>query len=183
MKWILKQKNIFDEPADVLVCSANIYLNLSGGVGGELLLRYGSEIQRELHGYLEKNGLNHVEQGTVVATPPCGSPYKKIMHAVAVNAFYESSADIVERLVYKCLQESAKIGAKTVALTALATGYGRMDLRDFLQGISKLVKMEFPPVENIVICVRRDINVMRIKELIPEIHVLNGSGYQCIWHK
>ena len=54
MKWILKCKNIVDETADVLVCSANVSLNLSGGVGAELLGRYGVTMQKALHDVLSK---------------------------------------------------------------------------------------------------------------------------------
>jgi hypothetical protein len=34
VRWTVKCGDILDEPADVLICSANIFLNLSGGVGG-----------------------------------------------------------------------------------------------------------------------------------------------------
>ena len=33
MRWTIKHGNILNEPADVLICSANPFLNLSGGVG------------------------------------------------------------------------------------------------------------------------------------------------------
>lgn len=46
MRWTLKSGDILDEPADVLVCSANVFQNLSGGVGGAILLRYGDAVQR-----------------------------------------------------------------------------------------------------------------------------------------
>ena len=52
VKWSLKHGDLLDEPADVLVCSANVFLNLSGGVGGAFLLRYGGQMQEELHRYL-----------------------------------------------------------------------------------------------------------------------------------
>ena len=39
MLWRLCVGDILDVPADVLVCSANVYLNLSGGVGGAFALR------------------------------------------------------------------------------------------------------------------------------------------------
>lgn len=56
MRWIVKHDDILDEPADVLVCSANPWLNLSGGVGGEILLRYGPQMQEELHRLLAGRG-------------------------------------------------------------------------------------------------------------------------------
>jgi O-acetyl-ADP-ribose deacetylase (regulator of RNase III) len=45
MRWTLKTGNILDEPADVLICSANPHLTLSGGVGADLLARYGGAMQ------------------------------------------------------------------------------------------------------------------------------------------
>ncbi len=90
MRWILKHKSILDEPADVLVCSANVSLNLSGGVGGELLLRYGDQMQHELWRHLADNGLKYVQTGDVVATGPCGAPCRTVLHAVAIDAFYAS---------------------------------------------------------------------------------------------
>src|SRR3954470_16058184 len=83
MRWTIKQGNILDEPADVLVCSANVFLNLSGGVGGELLLRYGPEMQQQLHRYLTDRRLHFVQQCDVVPCGPCGTPYKAVLHAVA----------------------------------------------------------------------------------------------------
>ena len=48
MRCTLKAGNILDEPADVLVCSANPHLTLSGGVGADLLARYGGRMQSAL---------------------------------------------------------------------------------------------------------------------------------------
>src|SRR5437763_11221519 len=52
MHWRIRHGDILDEPADVLICSANPFLTLSGGVGGALLLRYGPSLQSELNEYL-----------------------------------------------------------------------------------------------------------------------------------
>jgi O-acetyl-ADP-ribose deacetylase (regulator of RNase III) len=49
MRWTIKHGNIIDESADALICSANVMLNLSGGVGADLLGRYGLAMQKELH--------------------------------------------------------------------------------------------------------------------------------------
>jgi O-acetyl-ADP-ribose deacetylase (regulator of RNase III) len=45
MKWHVHPGDILDIPADVLVSSANVYLTLSGGVGGAFLRRYGVAMQ------------------------------------------------------------------------------------------------------------------------------------------
>lgn len=99
VRWIVKWGDILDEPADVLICSANVFLNLSGGVGGAILLRYGDSMQRELHEWLARQNRKFAERGELIATSSCGTPYKVVLHAVAVNGFYESSPQIVRELV------------------------------------------------------------------------------------
>ena len=37
MTILLRQSNILDIPADVLICSANVCLNLTGGVGADIV--------------------------------------------------------------------------------------------------------------------------------------------------
>src|SRR5262245_10667602 len=82
MRWQVHQGDLLDVPTDVLVCSANVYLALSGGVGGAFLLRYGPAMQEALQRYLSERGIRHVEQGDVVPMPPCGGPYRAVLHAV-----------------------------------------------------------------------------------------------------
>ena len=154
MRWSVKQGDILDEPADVLVCSANPWLNLSGGVGGEILLRYGPRMQEELHRYLAGRGLRHVPQGDVVSCGPCGTPYKAVLHAVAIDCFYGSSPEVAGAVVSKALGMAASLGAVRVALTALATGYGRLAIADFARGLVPLLPLEFPPVAEVVVCLR-----------------------------
>src|SRR6267154_4979749 len=98
MNWLLRQGDILQQPADVLICSANVFLNLSGGAGGEILLRYGDAMQRELHQHLSDLKLRHVNRGAVIQTSPCGTNFKAVLHAVAVNGFYESSPAVVENV-------------------------------------------------------------------------------------
>ncbi len=101
MRWSVKHGDILDEPADVLICSANPWLNLSGGVGGEFLLRHGPRMQEELHHHLAARSLRAVPQGEVVPCGPCGTPYKAVLHAVVVDCFYGSSPEVVRGVVSK----------------------------------------------------------------------------------
>ena len=79
MRWRVWHGDILDVPADILICSANVYLTLSGGVGGAFLLRYGPEMQENLRQYLTARGVRHVPRGSVVEMPPCGSPYRAVL--------------------------------------------------------------------------------------------------------
>ena len=153
--WTVTAGDILDVPADVLVCSANVWLNLSGGVGGAILLRHGDGMQRELHGWLAARGRRHAEPGTVIATGPHGLTVTAVLHAVAVNGFYETTPDLVRACVAASLTAAASRNAHRVALTALATGYGRLSMVDFAGAASPLRAVAFPPVAEVVVCVRR----------------------------
>jgi O-acetyl-ADP-ribose deacetylase (regulator of RNase III) len=169
MKWFLKQGNILDEVADVLVCSANVSLNLSGGVGGEILVCYGDAMQKELRAYLEERDINAVPRGTVVATSSCGTNFKHVLHAVAVNPFYDSSARLIESTVGKALAEAAELGAQTVALAALATGYGRLTMTQFADGIRPLIGKDFGDIKRVVVCVLDIVDYHELCRSLPDV--------------
>jgi O-acetyl-ADP-ribose deacetylase len=155
MKWSIRHGDILDIQADVLICSANPYLNLSGGVGGALLIRYGAGLQAALHEYLHSLNRKFVERGAIVETGPCGSLYRAILHAVAVDVFYDSSPQIVTDIVNRCLVRSAELGARTVSLTALATGYGRLTIPEFAQAILQIKQKSYSSIEEVIITVRK----------------------------
>jgi O-acetyl-ADP-ribose deacetylase (regulator of RNase III) len=165
-RWTIRAGNILDEPAEVLVCSANPYLNLSGGVGGAYLLRYGEGMQRELHAWLARNNLRCVPRGEVVEAPPCGGPYRTVLHAVGVDAFYDTSSEVIASVVGKSLETAARLGASKVALAAIGTGYGRLSLTEFAQGVRPLVDRSFRPLAEVAICLRKDDDARRLRELL-----------------
>jgi O-acetyl-ADP-ribose deacetylase (regulator of RNase III) len=169
MRWQVHQGDLLDAPADVLVCSANVYLALSGGVGGAFLLRYGPGMQEALQGYLSRRGIRHVEQGDVVPMPPCGSPYRAVLHAVAVDGAYQSSPAVVASVVAKSLRQAAAVEAHTVALAAVGTGYGRMSMPDFAAGLRRVVGEVFPPLERVTIGLRAASDVEELVALMPEL--------------
>jgi O-acetyl-ADP-ribose deacetylase len=154
MNWTFKYGDILDEPADVLVCSANVFLNLSGGVGGAILLRCGPAMQAELHEHLATRGLRYATRGDVVRTRPHGLSFQAVLHAVAVNGLYETSVADVRAVVRRSLEDAAALGARRVAMTALATGYGPLKLGDFAEAVAPLRSADLPPIEQVVVCVR-----------------------------
>jgi O-acetyl-ADP-ribose deacetylase (regulator of RNase III) len=169
MRWQVHQGDILDVQADVLVCSANVYLALSGGVGGAFLLRYGPAMQVALQQYLAGRGICHVERGDVVPMPPCGSPYRAVFHAVAVDGAYESSPTIVAGVLAESLRQAAALAAHTVALTAVATGYGRMAIPVFAEGLRQVIGKPFPPLERATIGLRSREDVEELLALVPEL--------------
>jgi len=123
--------NIVDHKADGLISTGNVFLNMSGGVNGELLSRGGIHMQKELHACLSRQQWSYVDPGFTMVVGPDPFDFKCIVYTVAVDAFYESSIE----LVCQCLQKSFALllqrGCNSVALAALATGYGRLSRQDF----------------------------------------------------
>jgi O-acetyl-ADP-ribose deacetylase len=174
MRWQLKLTNLLDEPADVLVCSANVALNLSGGVGAELLGRYGNKMQTALHEVVNKRTPRAVPRGEVIAYSGEEIPYQAVLHAVAVDGWYQSSPAVITDITRKSLQMAADLGAKKVAFTVLATGFGNLTLADFAQGIRPVLNDEFPPVEEIVFGLLQDYQVAEMARSLPELETCIG---------
>jgi O-acetyl-ADP-ribose deacetylase (regulator of RNase III) len=169
MRWLLKHGNLLAEPADALIVSANPFLNLSGGVGGALLNKYGQAIQTELHYHLKKIGQRYVQPMEVVPTFGGDVPHKVILHAVAIDAFYDSSPEWVTAALVKALELAAKYEARTIACAALATGYGRMPMSDFAAGLKPVMKRAFPPLEQATICISNAEKFEELAALLPEL--------------
>ena len=156
IRWSLKACNILDEPADVLICSANVSLNLSGGVGADLLGRYGPRMQAELHKIIAGRSPRAARPGEVIAYAGPELPYKAVLHAVAVDGWYHATPESVRETVATALQMAMELTAKKVALTALATGFGDLTLPDFASVLRPLLTTDFPPIEEICLCLMED---------------------------
>lgn len=169
MNWILKQKNILDEPADVLVCSANVNLLLSGGVGADLLARYGCSMQEALQERIRTRNPHCAERGEIFPYSGGEMPYRMVLNAVAINGWYESSPEVIADIVRKALKMAAESGARKVTLTALATGFGRLTFAEFAEGIKPLLTEAHLPVNEVVICLLLDFEVEELARHLPEV--------------
>ena len=178
MKLELYHGDILDLQVDVLVCSSNVSLNLSGGVGGALLIRYGADLQSELHSKLPKTTPRFVKRGDVIITHPKNTPYKAVFHAVAVDAFYDSSSDIIHNICRKIFRMAADERAETLALPLLATGYGHLTVTEFIKGFSDAVKSDYLPLNDVIIAVQSDIAFIELKNMIME-QGLSNMCLQC----
>jgi len=151
--WNIYHGDIFEVEADVLVCSANVFLTLSGGVGGELLRRHGQEMQEPLSEVLSSRDIRHVKPGEVIVAPPGGSPYKAILHAVAVDGMYDSSSMMIGEVVLKSFDATAAVGGGSVVMPALATGYGHLTMEQFADGIAAIMNSEHPRITDVTIAI------------------------------
>jgi O-acetyl-ADP-ribose deacetylase (regulator of RNase III) len=169
MRWQLKHADLLSEPAEALIVSANPQLHLSGGVEAALLNRYGQDIQTELQYHLKKLGKRYVEPTDVAPTFGGGVPYKVVVHAVAIDAFYDTSPDWVTAALDKALQLAARYEARTVAAAALATGYGQMPMIDFAVGLKPLLRRTYAPIEQVTLCLSNREKYDELVALLPEL--------------
>ena len=156
MEVQVKLGDVLDEDADVLISTANPWLSMSGGVNGAILLRGGQAVQDELRGHLQPSGTPHVEPGTVVHTNPGPLRVKHILHAVAIDGFYDSSIELVERTLVEALDQARQLGASTVVMPALATGYGPLDMEQFGDALSRAVSRDWSPLARLTVVLRRE---------------------------
>jgi O-acetyl-ADP-ribose deacetylase (regulator of RNase III) len=141
--WHIQHGEILDIPADGLLCSANVQLNLSGGVGGAILLRHGDEMQRWLHNCLRDNKLNYLPAGECILAPSCGLPYRAVAHAVAIDGFYDTNADLIERTYQVALTRLAEQSCRTVVAACLGCGFGRFPTTEFARVARRLAAKDF----------------------------------------
>jgi len=164
-RWQVAAGDILDLNADVLVCSANPWLNLSGGVGGALALRYGPAMQGFLHTELAVRGVKWLPAGTVLVAPACGTPYRAVVHAVGVDPTYQSSMATVTTAVESALAAAAQFGSH-ITLTAIGTGYGPLSLKQFGEAMLPLMKRDWGAIRQITIGVRHDDEAAELRGIL-----------------
>jgi O-acetyl-ADP-ribose deacetylase (regulator of RNase III) len=150
----VKVGDVLDHSADVLISTANPWLNLSGGVNGAILARAGEGIQHELRDYLASISRPAVTAGTVVRTSAGCLPFDHILHAVAIDPFYDSSVELVRQTLENALDMAAGLHARTIAMPTLATGYGPLSIADFAEALAHVAIVSRPGVEVLTVVVR-----------------------------
>lgn len=166
MKVAIKIGDVLNESADVLVSTANPWLNLSGGVNGAIREAVGPALQTELHGLLKQRGISAVPAGTVVRSNAYTLPFKHILHSVAIDPFYDSSTDLVRATFEKALDMALELQALTVSSPTLATGYGPMSVSDFGSAVAPVLKKS--SLENLTLnlVVRHADHAIELREVL-----------------
>ena len=163
MQVTFKMGDIVKEDVDGLVCSGNIWLNMSGGINGELLRLGGEAMQRQLHDYLATVGKRHVDPGFAIRVGPEPFRFKSIVYTVAVDAFYDSSVELACSSLKNALSVLAEDGCNTVAVPALATGYGHLAKRDFGKALRLCLAQDSWPFKEIRVVVSSDSDVEEVR--------------------
>lgn len=155
MECLLKQIDVVDEPADALIYSTNVLLNSSGGVGSCLVEKYGRHVQDDLHQILKDQDRKFANQGEVFEMVSEGMPYKKVFHTVPNDPVYNTDTMIVESILCFCLTSANDDPeVETVAVSALATGYGKLYFDEFFRTVDKVVREnDYPNLQTLTVCV------------------------------
>ena len=59
-------------------------------------------------------------------------------------------------------------GARKVAFTVLATGFGNLSFAEFAEGIRPVISQEFPPIQEVVLGLLNDFEIAEIRKHLPE---------------
>lgn len=166
MKIFLKASDITEEDGDVLICSTNAFLNLSGGVGGELLIHYGVALQEALHQQLDGRRGRYASTGEVFETNLDSMPYRAVLHAIVVDPFYHVEESIVVDVLQRCLQRADDLLAERVLLSALGTGFGDLTMEGFARCFASIDTLRFSHIRSIVICTPDSSDLKELSALI-----------------
>jgi O-acetyl-ADP-ribose deacetylase (regulator of RNase III) len=156
--------DVLDVPADVLISTANPWLQMTGGVNLKIILRpQGELVHEELQRHLRATGRRYVEPGTVVRTGPGSLSVKHILHAVSITPSYESSVELVAGTIVKALRQACELDARTVTIPALATGFGPLSMEEFAAALSRATARDWQPLQLLRVVLRQeeDANTVR----------------------
>lgn|SRR5262245_4895043 len=159
--------NILEVPADVLISTANPWLQMTGGVNLGIIVRpQGEHVHDELQDFLRAKGKRFVEPRTVVCTGPGSLPVKKILHAVAIDRSYDSSVELVADTIVAAMSQARELGARVVTLAALATGFGPLLMHDFATALKRALAREWAPLETLKVVVKHEEEAAEIRDAL-----------------
>ena len=164
MRVTVEQGDVLETAADILISSANPWLNMSDGVNGAILQRC-PEIQEELRTQLGKLGVQAVPATSVAITSAGNLPFDHIIHAVAIDPFYDSSKQILSDILQAAFKLAELHKAKSVSLPTLATGYGPMTIEDFVVVFADIVVGKFS-IPKVKLVLRTEENVATVRSIL-----------------
>ncbi len=166
MQINIRVGDVLCEPADLLISTANPWLNLSGGVNGAIREAVGPDLQTELHELLKQQGVSALPAGKVVRSNAYTLPFKHILHAIAIDPFYDSSALLVKATFETALDMALELQALTVSSPTLATGYGPMSISDFGSAVAHVLKKSSLEHLTLNLVVRREDHALELRDAL-----------------
>lgn len=159
--------NVLDVPADVLISTANPWLQMTGGVNLAIIVRpHGELVHEELQRYLRATGKRFVDPGTVVRTGPGSLPVKAILHAVSIDPSYDSSVELVATTIVRALTMACEFEARTVSLPALATGFGPLTMEEFARALAHAVERDWTPLVTLKVVLKHADDADKVRKVL-----------------
>jgi O-acetyl-ADP-ribose deacetylase (regulator of RNase III) len=159
--------DVLDVPGDVLISTANPWLQMTGGVNLKIILRpQGEFVYEELQRSLHATGRQYVEPGTVVRTGPGSLPVKHILHAVSIDPSYDSSVELVADTIVKALSQARELDAQTVTIPALATGFGPLSMEEFAEALSRATARDWSPLKVLKVVLRQETDAEMVRAVL-----------------
>jgi O-acetyl-ADP-ribose deacetylase (regulator of RNase III) len=159
--------DVLDVPADVLIATANPWLQMTGGVNLKIILRpQGEFVYEELQAHLRAAGTRYVESGTVVRTGPGSLPVRHILHAVSIDRSYDSSVRLVSETIERALTQARELGARTVTMPALATGFGPLSMEEFAAALQQAVTRDWSPLETLKVVLLQEADAATVRGVL-----------------
>ncbi len=88
---------------------------------------------------MRDNNLKYVEPGHVHLFKQQIGSYKAVTYSVGIDAWYESSIELVQSTLYNSFKIMEGAGCKSVVFGALGTGFGHLSKVDFGKAVTNLV--------------------------------------------
>ena len=173
MNYEIITGDVLECAADVLVSTANPWLNMSGGVNGAIFAKCGDGIQAELREHQCLAGKPDLPAGSVVRTSAGPLAFRHIIHAVAIDPFYDSSIEIVRDTLIAVFDLALKLKVSTIPTPTLATGYGRMTIEDFGAAFTPLIVEPRFNFDAVTIAVRYTVDASILKSIFES----DAPGY------
>lgn len=162
--------DVLRTPADVLISTANPWLQMTGGVNLKIILSpRGEDVHAELQTYLPTEGRRWVPPGTVVRTGPGSLPFRCILHAVAIQPDYESSVELVSATIAEAFAQARDLNARTVALPALGTGFGPLSMAEFAEALAGVVSRDWSPLETLKVVLLKPDDAAVVRAVLARI--------------
>jgi len=159
--------DILEVPADVLISTANPWLQMTGGVNLGIVVRpRGDLVYSELQDYLHGTGQQFVDPGTVVCTGPGSLPVQNILHAVSIDRSYDSSIELVRKTIVTALSKACELNARIVTLPALATGFGPLLMEDFAAALEQAIIGDWRPIETLKVVLKHEAEAATVRKAI-----------------
>lgn len=178
MKISVFAGDICDVPAEALCTSTNPRLSLAMGTGGSVRGRGGYEILRECEAIVD------AEWPRSGRTLPAGSAHqtgagelaaKMIIHCVASDAGYRSSAGVIRDCVKNALGLADAAGCESIALPVFGTGHARFKFDDAVRVMAETLRDQATAVRRVFIVIyddeRSDDVMAIIRSVIPDAEV------------